>query len=235
MRPTTWAPATARATVKSMVGRVARRARRALHPPRRLRGAAVQRRDHLLLGRRHLRADRAAEPAPELRRVLLEVRRRGRGRALPRGPRGHQVRVRAPTRGRWPTGDVDLYGLTHNETSTGVSMQIRRPSGAALRPTAAGWWPSTPPRRPGGLRVDPARVRLLLLRAAEVLRLRRWAVAGALLAGGHRADRADRRLRPLDPRLLRPQDGRRQLAARTRPTTRRRWPPSTCWPTRSSG
>ena len=47
-------------------------------------------------------------------------------------------------------GDVDLYGLTHNETSTGVSMQIRRPAGAeglvAVDATSAA----------GGLRVDPS-------------------------------------------------------------------------------
>lgn len=45
--------------------------------------------------------------------------------------------------------DIDLYGLTHNETSTGVAMQIRRPEGAsglvAVDATSAA----------GGLRVDP--------------------------------------------------------------------------------
>ena len=46
---------------------------------------------------------------------------------------------------------IDLYALTHNETSTGVSMQIRRPEGAdasalvAVDATSAA----------GGLRVDP--------------------------------------------------------------------------------
>ena len=46
---------------------------------------------------------------------------------------------------------VDLYALTHNETSTGVSMEIRRPEGAdagslvAVDATSAA----------GGLRVDP--------------------------------------------------------------------------------
>ena len=46
--------------------------------------------------------------------------------------------------------DIDLYGLTHNETSTGVSMEIRRPAGAsglvAVDATSAA----------GGLRVDPS-------------------------------------------------------------------------------
>ena len=44
---------------------------------------------------------------------------------------------------------VDLYALTHNETSTGVAMEIRRPAGAsglvAVDATSAA----------GGLRVDP--------------------------------------------------------------------------------
>ncbi len=46
--------------------------------------------------------------------------------------------------------DVDLYALTHNETSTGVAMPVRRPAGAAglvaVDATSAA----------GGLRVDPA-------------------------------------------------------------------------------
>ncbi|MBV9256213.1 MAG: phosphoserine transaminase [Actinobacteria bacterium] len=46
-------------------------------------------------------------------------------------------------------GDVDLYALTHNETSTGVAMEIRRPDGAnglvAVDATSGA----------GGLRVDP--------------------------------------------------------------------------------
>ena len=46
--------------------------------------------------------------------------------------------------------DVDVYALTHNETSTGVAMEITRPSGAdglvAVDATSAA----------GGLRVDPS-------------------------------------------------------------------------------
>ena len=53
----------------------AQRAGRAARPARRLRGPARQRRHDRVLGRRHLRADRAAQPAPQLRRVLVEVRR----------------------------------------------------------------------------------------------------------------------------------------------------------------
>ncbi len=56
-----------------------------------------------------------------------------------------------------PSADasVDLYALTHNETSTGVAMTIRRPAGPPSRPTAAGWSQSTASGA-GGLRVDPA-------------------------------------------------------------------------------
>ena len=49
-------------------------------------------------------------------------------------------------------GEIDLYALTHNETSTGVSMEVRRPEGAdpdslvAVDATSAA----------GGLRVDLA-------------------------------------------------------------------------------
>jgi phosphoserine aminotransferase len=49
-----------------------------------------------------------------------------------------------------PDSSVDLYALTHNETSTGVAMEIRRPAGAdglvAVDATSAA----------GGMRVDPA-------------------------------------------------------------------------------
>jgi phosphoserine aminotransferase len=53
-----------------------------------------------------------------------------------------------------PRVDIDLYALTHNETSTGVSMPIRRPDGApsgslvAVDATSAA----------GALRVDPSEV-----------------------------------------------------------------------------
>ena len=48
--------------------------------------------------------------------------------------------------------DVDVVALTHNETSTGVAMQLRRP-GAATR-----WSSSTPPRRRVGCRGTPSEV-----------------------------------------------------------------------------
>jgi phosphoserine aminotransferase len=48
--------------------------------------------------------------------------------------------------------DVDLYALTHNETSTGVMMDIRRPEGAAEGALVA----VDATSGAGGLRVDPA-------------------------------------------------------------------------------
>ena len=47
------------------------------------------------------------------------------------------------------------------------------------------------------------------------------------------AGRRDQGVRPLDPRLPRPVDRRRQLRRRTRPTTPPRSPRCSCWPTRS--
>ena len=51
---------------------------------------------------------------------------------------------------------VDLYALTHNETSTGVAMPIRRPKGAALPADGGGLVAVDATSGAGGLRVDPA-------------------------------------------------------------------------------
>ena len=61
--------------VRSVVRRVRDGLADALRAPRRLRGAARQRRHDRVLGRRRVRAHRAAQPAPRVRRVLVEVRR----------------------------------------------------------------------------------------------------------------------------------------------------------------
>jgi phosphoserine aminotransferase len=55
-----------------------------------------------------------------------------------------------------PDGAVDLYALTHNETSTGVAMEIRRPAGAALPADGGGLVAVDATSGAGGLRVDPA-------------------------------------------------------------------------------
>ena len=51
---------------------------------------------------------------------------------------------------------VDLYALTHNETSTGVAMPIRRPKGAPLPADGGGLVAVDGTSGAGGLRVDPA-------------------------------------------------------------------------------
>jgi len=51
---------------------------------------------------------------------------------------------------------VDLYALTHNETSTGVAMPIRRPVGAARPAEGGGLVAVDGTSGGGGLRVDPA-------------------------------------------------------------------------------
>jgi len=55
------------------------------------------------------------------------------------------------------SGDVDLYALTHNETSTGVAMEIRRPAGSqAGAAEATGQLVAVDgTSAAGGLRVDP--------------------------------------------------------------------------------
>jgi phosphoserine aminotransferase len=54
-----------------------------------------------------------------------------------------------------PDESVDLYALTHNETSTGVSMEIRRPTGAALPADGGGLVAVDATSGAGGLRVAP--------------------------------------------------------------------------------
>ncbi len=57
-----------------------------------------------------------------------------------------------------PSADaaVDLYALTHNETSTGVAMTIRRPAGATDPAGGGGLVAVDATSAAGGLRVDPA-------------------------------------------------------------------------------
>ena len=52
--------------------------------------------------------------------------------------------------------EVDLYALTHNETSTGVSMTIRRPKGAAAAADGGGLVAVDATSGAGGLAIDPA-------------------------------------------------------------------------------
>jgi phosphoserine aminotransferase len=51
---------------------------------------------------------------------------------------------------------VDLYALTHNETSTGVAMEVRRPAGAPLPAEGGALVAVDATSAAGGLAVDPA-------------------------------------------------------------------------------
>ena len=212
----------------------ARRHAPAVLAARRLRGRARQRGHDLLLGRRDVRADRGAEPAPELRGVLLEVRRVREGGPAPEGPPGDRVRGGHPPaaggrsfgRPLRPHAQRDLDRRGHADPAAGG----RRAPGDGRRPGRRR-------RHLGGGRAArrPGRVRLLLPRPAEVLRQRR---------------------RPLRSRSCRPprSNGSSASPARaagsppswtsrprsttrcwTRPTTRPRWPPSSSWPSSSTG
>ena len=109
------------------------------------------------------------------------------------------------------------------------------PLRAARRaPARRRWWRSMPRRAPAGLRVRPGRGRRLLLRPAEVLRLRRRAVAGPAVAGRHRPGRRIAASGRWVPGVARPRH-RPRKAARTRPTTRRRWRRCCCSPTSWTG
>ena len=68
-----------------------------------------------------------------------------------------QVIESAPGTHPEPAADpsVDLYALTHNETSTGVSMAVRRPKGAAPPADGGGLVAVDATSGAGGLTVDP--------------------------------------------------------------------------------
>ena len=93
-------------------------------------GLITRRSEHLVFGEFSSKCAQAAAMAPHL----------GEPRIVEEEPGTHPVAE--------PLEDVDLYALTHNETSTGVAMPVRRPSPAGLTVvdgTSAA----------AGLRVDP--------------------------------------------------------------------------------
>ena len=163
--------------------------------------------EHRVLGCGRVRSRRPPRRAPRVRRVLVEVRG------------GHRARRRSSTT-RWCFGrepgthpelvadaTVDTYAYPHNETSTGVMTDVRRPGddGLVLVDATSG---------AGGLprRADP--LRRVLLRAAEVLRRRRRTLDRALFPRGHRAHRTSRRERAVGPAVAQPADRARELAPR---------------------
>ena len=149
---------------------------------------------------------REQEPAPELRGVLLEVRQGRPAGAVAGRPVGHLLGARLAPRGRGrggrrrlrlaPQRDLDRR---HGAGAAGQRCRRRR-AGAGGRHLR---------RRRPARRHHPDR--RLLLRAAEVLRLRRWPVDRADVARRARACRGDRGHRPAHPGVLRPADRDREL------------------------
>ena len=203
------------APVRDLVGRVRSGLGRAVQPARRLRGRAGQRRRHRLLGHRDLRPDPREEPAPELRGVLLQVREGRDGSAVPGRSLGDHQRARlaAVTAGRGGHRRLRLGAQRdlHRGDGAGAAGRRRRLAGPRRRHVGC----RRPARRP-----DPGR--RLLLRAPEVLRLGRRAVAGADVPRRARAGREPRRRASAGSRRSSTCPPRSTTRARTRPTTPRR-------------
>ncbi|CAA9428196.1 MAG: Phosphoserine aminotransferase, partial [uncultured Pseudonocardia sp.] len=185
----------------------ARRPGGAVLPARRLRGRPGQRRVHRVLGRGRVRPGPRARPAPDLRRVLREVRRVHPRRPLPRRPGGRPRRAghRAPAAGR-----PDL-----RRPRLGAQRDLHRRR-RARRAARGGDRRAARRHRRHLRRWRPARRhgsgRHLLLRPAEGLRRRRRAVGGGDEPGRAGARCRDRGVRPLDPAVPVAGHGRRQLA-----------------------
>ena len=154
------------APVRDVVGRVRDGLRRAVLAARRLRGRARQRRRDGVLGRRDVRPDPRAQPAPVVRRVLGEVRRRAASAAPFLGEptvvtADPGTRPDAARRGRRRRLRLAAQRDLDRRDGAGPTgrRRRRRRAGADRRDVGR--------RRPPGRR---QRDRRLLLRAAEVLR-----------------------------------------------------------------
>ena len=204
------------APVKNLVGRVRDGLRQLFSAARRLRGHPRQRRLDGVLGRRGVRADRQALAAPDLRRVQLEVRLRGRQEPVRRRPGRRQGRP-----GQRPEAAVRSVRRRHR---VGAQRNLDRRRGARAAARGFRRRADRHRRHVGGRR--PAgrhhRRRRVLLRAAEELRQRRRAVDRDHVPRRAGPRRGDRRVRPLGARLPVAADRRSRTASRTRPTTPRR-------------
>ena len=140
----------------------------------------------------------------------------------------------APTRCAVARRGIDLYALTHNETSTGVMMPIRRPEGRRSPADGGGLVAVDATSGAGGLRVDPEQFDAYYF-APQKCFGSDGGLWVALLSPAARTGSTDHRLQALGPGLLGPDHRPRQLASSTRPTTPRPWPPSSCSTTRSTG
>ena len=195
-----------------------RRAGRVLLDAGRLRGRAGQRWRDGVLGRRDVRADPREEPAPVVRRVLREVRLGRQGRAVARRPVGDRQRPGlAPRRGgRGRRRRLRLGAQRDLDRGDGAGRPPGRYDGRAgpgpgRRHLGCG--------RPAG---RPQRGRHLLLRAAEVLRLRRRPLDRDHVARGHRAGGPDQGVAAGTSRRSSTSTSPSPSRGSTRPTTPRR-------------
>ena len=208
----------------------ARGAGRAVLDARGLRGGPGQRRRDGVLGRRDVRADRAEEPAPDLRRVLQQVHQRREGGAVARRAVGDRQRARLATggggRGRCRRLRLGAQRDLHRRDGAGGPARGHRRRRARAHRRHVGR------RRPAG---RPDRVRRLLLRTAEVVRLRRRPVRRDLLPRRHRARRADRRVGTGTSRRSSTSRSRSTSPGSTRPTTPPRSRRCSSWPSSWTG
>ena len=128
---------------------------------------------------------------------------------------------------------ADAIAWAHNETSTGVMVAVERPEGASggdalVLVDATSGAGGLPRRREPGRR--------LLLRPAEGLRRRRRPLAGGCSARRRSPGSSSSTVLPIAGSPPSSRCRRRwRTRARSRPTTRPRWPRCSCSPTRSSG
>ena len=205
--PTTWAPATARRPSASSSSALRNGLAELLTLPDGYEIMLGNGGHDRVLGRRRVRAHRAPQPAPELRRVLLQVRGRGRRRAVPRRPSSHRVRLRARIRSRSPT-----------RTSTSTASPTTRPRPAWRCRCTARTVPIRRCTRARRRHLGRRRACASIASQVDVYYFAPQKCLGsdgglwlaAMSPGCDRAHRAHRSVRPLDPGVHRPVDRPRQ-------------------------
>ena len=149
----------------------------------------------------------AAQPAPALRRVLVEVRHGRRGGSAPRRSRDHHRRARRPSAARAADGHRRLLPDPQRD------VDRRRDAARAARrrrsPMPSCW--STPPRPPAAC--ASTRTRSTSTTSPPRSAWRPTAGCGWRRAHPARssASSGSRRSRPLGPGILRPRDRAREL------------------------
>ena len=205
------------------------RADRPVRPARRLGDRARQRRHDRVLGRRLVRARRAAQPAPRVRRVLVEVRRGLRRRPRTSATRSSSAATRHPPDRR----GAGRHRRLRPHPQRDLDRRGDGPAPAGRHATARSS-PSTPRRAPVACRgIRP--------RSTSTTSRRRSASPPTAGCGSPPARRPPSSASSGSPR---PTAGARRrstsaspspTAASTRPTTRRPSPRSSCSSRRSAG